>query len=86
MGELGAAILNTCAPAGNRRAVQELAFNKLRFIEVSRAMQRPAAETTCSVNDAGPAQALIHPAAFCLLARTTAFQLSPSRAPVVLRQ
>lgn len=37
MGELGAAILNTCAPAGNRRAVQELAFNKLRFTEVRRA-------------------------------------------------
>ncbi|KAK9831937.1 hypothetical protein WJX81_001333 [Elliptochloris bilobata] len=35
MGELGAAILSTCAPAGNRRAVQELAFNKLRFIEAA---------------------------------------------------
>jgi len=33
VGELGAAILSTCAPAGNRRAVQELAFNKLRFYE-----------------------------------------------------
>ena len=38
MSELGAAILNTCAPAGNRRAVQDLAFNKLRFIEVSHAL------------------------------------------------
>lgn len=34
MGDLGAAILNTCVPASNRRAVQELGFNKLRFFEV----------------------------------------------------
>ena len=51
MGELGAAILNTCAPAGNRRAVQELAFNKLRFIEASHApaVSTPSAATPGSL-------------------------------------
>lgn len=51
MGELGAAILNTCAPAGNRRAVQELAFNKLRFIEASHAptISAPAVATPGSL-------------------------------------
>lgn len=35
LGKLGASIMNTCVPTGKRRLpVQELAFNKLRFIEV----------------------------------------------------